>query len=81
MSDRISAAWREYRTKAIRLDAPAVQATECRRAFYAGAATMLTAILTMLEPGEEPTEKDLANMDALRGELVAFAEAVRAGRA
>lgn len=77
--DRIWAAWRDYRTRVIPLDAPAIQATECRRAFYAGANALLVAILGALEPGTEPTEADLRMMDEIAAELDAFGEAIRGG--
>ena len=79
--DRIGKAWREYRLLAIPITAPAVQATECRRAFYAGAGALLTAVLAMLGPGEEPTQDELRAMDEINAELHAFVAAVREGRA
>jgi hypothetical protein len=80
-SDRIGAAWREYRTKVIPLNASAIQAKESRRAFYAGANAMLVSILGMLDPGNEVTANDLAGMDALQAELEHFAREILAGRA
>ncbi len=79
--DRIGAAWREYRVKVIPVTAPAAQATECRRAFYAGANALLGAIMTMLDPGTEPTEREVLAMDEINAELHAFVAAIREGRA
>ncbi len=81
MSDRIGAEWRDYRARVIPLHAPPLQATECRRAFYAGAQALLALLLSVLEPGAEPTEADLRVMDEVAAELGAFAQAVRDGRA
>lgn len=79
--DRIGAEWRSYRTRVIPLTAPAIQATECRRAFYAGAQALLHVILAVLEPGLEPTAADLRAMDEIAAELTAFSEQVRRGQA
>jgi hypothetical protein len=62
-------------------NAPVVQVKESQRAFYAGAASMLTAIMGDLDPGLEPTPKDLDRMDALVAEIRAFNVEVNAGRA
>lgn len=81
MSDHLGAAWREYRTWAIPLEAPAVQATVCRRAFYGGATALLEILLRILSPGVEPTPADLRTMDEIAAELADFARAVREERA
>jgi hypothetical protein len=80
MSDRLGEAWRSYRTKVIPLDASSIHATESRRAFYAGARAMLASIMGMLDPGTEPTEVDLWNMDELDEELTRFAAGAAEGR-
>lgn len=79
-SGRLGNGWREYHAKVIPLDAPATQVTESRRAFYAGAASML-ALICDLSPGDEVTEQDLRNVDALNQELEQFAQAIRERRA
>jgi hypothetical protein len=79
--DVIGAAWREYRLRVIPVHASAVQAQESRRAFYAGAQALLTGILRGLDPGDDPTQADLARMDAIAQELEQFARDVLAGRA
>lgn len=81
MSDRIGSEWRSYRTRVIPITASAIQARECRLAFYAGAAALLRVILAHLEPGEEPTAQDLQTMDEIDAELRAFQLAVRDGLA
>ena len=80
-ADRIGALWRDYRTKVIPVTAPAIQARECRRAFYAGANALFTSILAMLDPGAEATEADLTKMDLIAEEFRAFARAIEDGRA
>jgi hypothetical protein len=81
VSDRLGSAWREYANNVIPLNATAVQASECRRAFYAGASAMLTAILSMLSPGDDVTAADLTTMEELHVELIDFATALKTGRA
>lgn len=81
MKLRIKAAWDDYQRKVVPGDASTVQRWESRRAFYAGAQTLFTAIMTMLDPGEEPTDADLVKMDEIDKELREFVEAVKSGRA
>lgn len=83
MTDHLGAAWREYRLKVMPLDAPAIQAQECRRAFYCGAHALMGIVLHAVQgnPTDEPTERDLALMDAIATELAQFERDVRAGTA
>lgn len=81
MTTTIRELWDSYARDVVPKDAPIVQRWETRRAFYAGAQALFTSILTMLDPGEEPTEADLSKMDHLEEELTSFKEDVRAGRA
>lgn len=46
------------------------QKLEMERCFYAGALSTINHINSMLEPGEEPTDKDLLSMDELYQEIV-----------
>jgi hypothetical protein len=73
--------WDSYARDVVPKDAPTVQRWETRRAFYAGAQATFMSIISMLDPGTEPTEADLRKMDALDQELRTFKEEVRAGRA
>ena len=77
----IDTAWRSYAEQIIPVNAPDVQRQELRRAFYAGAASMFGGIMAMLEPGTEPTDADLENMNALQGELDQYVRDLKAGRA
>ena len=78
---KIAEQWEPYERRVIPIGAPAVQRRESKRAFYAGAQALLGTMLVMLEPGSEPTEKDLAMMDEIAAELTAFSQAVRRGDA
>lgn len=57
------------------------QYIDLRRTFYGGASALFFLFMNMLEPGEEPTEADLTRITALRAELFAFNEEVKAGKA
>jgi hypothetical protein len=53
-------------------DAPDIQLKEMRMAFFAGAQHLFGSIMSILDPGEEPTDKDLERMDLIQKELDAF---------
>lgn len=73
--------WHDYAEKIIPANAPKIQMQESKRAFYAGAASMLDAIMSGLSMGDEPTDADLQHMSNLQGELDRFVSDVKAGRA
>lgn len=73
--------WSSYVERVLLPEASVVQVVECRRAFYAGAEGMMRSILRELDPGSEPTDRDLAKMDSLEAELRDFAKDVAEGRA
>ncbi len=78
----IADAWREFELNVLTpINAPEVQRTECRRAFYAGAGGLLTGLVRMLDPEERPTAEDLKKMDAIQAELTQFQDDLREGRA
>lgn len=79
-SNWIDEQWLSYRREVIPANAPMIQITESRRAFYAGAEALLSVICGFLEPGTEPTIGDLEKMTAIHNELVQFAADVKAGR-
>jgi len=71
--DLIEAEWISL-AKAIKIserDDP-VQYQETRRAFFSGAFALFHTIMKILDPGTEPTEKDLLQMDAIDQELQQF---------
>jgi hypothetical protein len=63
--------WNEYR-RMIPAAAPPVQIEETRRAFYAGAQTLLTSLVMILDPGTEATPDDLLRMKGISDELEQF---------
>ena len=68
----IEAGWISLRILWIPLDAPASQIDDLRSAFFAGARHLFSSIITILDPGAEPTDKDLARMDLIDQELRDF---------
>lgn len=52
--------------------ATADQLEDMKVAFMAGAQHLYASIMTFLEPGDEPTEKDLERMSLIHDELEAF---------
>jgi hypothetical protein len=58
-----------------------VQRREMRRAFYAGAQSILFRVIESFAPESEPTAEDLQIMTDLHQELSDFADDVKAGRA
>lgn len=71
--------WDRYRAEVIPRPASVLQVRESKRAFYAGAYGLLCEILTMLDPGTEPTAADMKKMDEILRELTDFAAKVAAG--
>ena len=68
----IEAGWVGMRLACDLVDAPADQLREMRMAFFAGAQHLFGSIMTVLEPGDEPTDKDLARMGLIDKELKTF---------
>lgn len=68
----IEAGWIGLRVACDLEDAPKVQLEEMRNAFFAGAQHLFASIMSILDPGAEPTDKDLERMDLIDRELKAF---------
>lgn len=68
----IEAGWVGLRLAAVPQDAPPIQIDEMRNAFFAGAQHLFGSIMSILEEGAEPTEKDLQRMDLIDKELKGF---------
>lgn len=68
----IEAGWVSLRLHAVPLNAPAVQIAEMRNAFMAGAQHLFASIMTVLDPGTEPTDADMERMGLIAEELEAF---------
>ncbi len=73
--------WDKYARLVLPTNCPSVQKSETRRAFYAGAQSILFRVIQSFAPESEPTEADLKIMDDLHQELQDFAALVKAGRA
>lgn len=71
--------WTEYRTKVIPNDASAVQLTESRRAFYAGAWAFYSLMMNNFDEGTDETPRDLELMRKLDTELREFKTRVSKG--
>lgn len=59
-------------------EAPVIQLQEMRRAFYAGSLHVFSSMMSFLEPGEDPTEKDMNRMGKLCDELDKFEQDFKA---
>jgi hypothetical protein len=68
----IEAGWVSLRMISIPEDASETQLREMRMAFFAGAQHLFGSIMSILDPGEEPTEKDLERMELINNELQGF---------
>ena len=68
----IEAGWMGLRSMAVPPNAPAIQIDEMRNAFFAGAQHLFSCIMRTLDPGEEPTDADMARLDKIHTELDAF---------
>lgn len=58
----------------------AMQSRELEQAFMAGSLHLWSSIMVMLDPGSEPTDKDMRRMDLIQKELDAYG-AILEGRA
>ena len=75
----IATEWENYKRAVLPKDAPAVQVTESRRAFYAGSWAFYALVMNLLDSDREPTEKDLQMMANLDAEMREFGERVKKG--
>jgi len=75
----IEAGWVALRLMAIPLDAGEIQVNEMRKAFMAGAQHLWASINSILEPGAEPTDKDMKRMTLIHEELLAFYNELKSG--
>jgi hypothetical protein len=64
--------WADYSAEVVPPDAPAVQREECKRAFYAGAQAMFTAVIAAVEPDDDDVCE--AHLAALSREMHDFVE-------
>lgn len=73
----IEAGWQAYRMLCIPPDAPDIQVSESRLAYFFGAQHLFASIMGILEEGAEPTDADLQRMDSINSELEAFIAEVK----
>jgi hypothetical protein len=83
VAKRILSEWNNYVARVMPRNAPPVQTQETRRAFYAGASSLLAIILIGLDagPDDEPTPGDMNMMNEIQQELREFSQDVEHGRA
>lgn len=68
--------WLDYRANVVHKDAGEAQLKETKRAFYAGASSIITMLVGLFNPTTpEPTEEDVQQLDAVWKELGEFFEA------
>src|ERR1700688_602016 len=73
----IEAGWMALKVMTLPDDASQIQIDEMRNAFFAGAQHLFSSIMSILDPGEEPTEKELERLDLIDRELKGFIEAYK----
>jgi hypothetical protein len=66
-----------FRHQCIPADASDIQIREMRKAFFAGAQHLHGSIMAALDPGTEPTEKDMIRMDQIYKELMEFSQEMK----
>jgi hypothetical protein len=71
----IEAGFISLRAMAIPQDAPPEQIACMRDSFFAGAQHLFGSIMTMLDPGVDPTTADISRLDSISKELDRFIEA------
>ncbi|HEU4344065.1 MAG TPA: hypothetical protein VFU31_21125 [Candidatus Binatia bacterium] len=73
----IEAGFAALRLTVIPADASAIQVREMRMAFMAGAQHLFSSIISVLDPGSEPTDADLRRMNLINAELEAFVQEMK----
>jgi hypothetical protein len=74
----VEAGFESLRFLVMAADAPEVQVSEMRMAFFAGAQHVFASIVSMLEPGAEATDNDLMRMSLIQIELEIFVQQSKA---
>ncbi len=68
----IEGGWRSYKVLVLPKGVSRIQEDETQQAFYAGANHALFTLLSIMDPGEDPTEADLQRLSKMTQELQAF---------
>jgi hypothetical protein len=74
----VEGGWHAFVMSSRRADLSGVQLSEMRKAYMLGAQHLFSCIMTILDPGEEPTERDLKRMDLIHNELEEFRRSLTA---
>ena len=72
----IEGGWKAYELLSLR-HCSELQCNEMRKAFYLGAQHLFASIMSILEPGTEPTDKDMNRVTLINEELNRFMEVYR----
>jgi hypothetical protein len=68
----IEAGWRSMLLLVLPPDAPAVQVSEMRKAFFMGAQHLYAALMCIMDADAEPTDEDMKKIELIHNELEAF---------
>ena len=74
----IEAGWVAFKAQCLHKHAQPEQVHDMHLAFFAGAQHLFASIMSILEPGAEPTDNDLKRMDLIHKELVLFVDQLKA---
>lgn len=69
--------WQAFLAVSMPANANELQKSEMRKAYFLGAQHLFASIMNMLDPGTEPTERDLKRMDLILKELQQFVEQLK----
>lgn len=75
---RIAAAWKSYQKEVLPPDAPPIQISECRQAFYGGAVACYSALMNNISFGHAPTPADVEVVEDIQAEMADFFRAAAA---
>ena len=68
----IEAGWQSMLLLVVPKDAPPVQVSEMRKAFFMGAQHLYAALMSIMDEDAEPTDADMDKMTLIHNELEAF---------
>jgi len=68
----VEGGWRAYEHLIMPQDASDTQRAEMRKAWFLGAEHIFSTIMMVMDPGQEPTARDLERMSKLHWELEQF---------
>lgn len=74
----VEAGFAALRHLVIPRDAPPIQVEDMKMAFMAGAEHLFSSVMGILDPGSEPTERDLKRMELISNELDEWRDKLKA---